>query len=82
MRAIEDRLSMGDVTRRGQVVEFDLTDYLKADDLTRSQVQLSYHNAGLLTGDEIRNDERRPALTSAQKQEMTNASAGDANGTS
>jgi hypothetical protein len=31
MSAITDRLSMGDVTRRGYTVRFDLTDYLKAD---------------------------------------------------
>ena len=31
MRAITDRLSMGDVTRRGYLVQFDLSDYLKPD---------------------------------------------------
>jgi HK97 family phage prohead protease len=35
MRAITDRLSMGDVTRRGQRAQFDLDDYLKADPKTR-----------------------------------------------
>jgi hypothetical protein len=30
MRAITDRLSMGDVTRRGYAAQFDLTDYLKS----------------------------------------------------
>jgi hypothetical protein len=31
LKAISDRLSMGDVTPRGQAVRFDLTDYLKPD---------------------------------------------------
>lgn len=31
MQAITQRLSMGDVTRRGHVVRFDLSDYLKPD---------------------------------------------------
>jgi HK97 family phage prohead protease len=31
MKALTDRLSMGDVTRRGHRVQFDLTDYLKPD---------------------------------------------------
>lgn len=75
MRAITDRLSMGDVTRRGQVVQFDLTDYLKADDKTRADVQLAYHAAGLLTDDEIRNAEKKPALTSDQKLELESAGA-------
>ncbi len=35
MRAITDRLSMGDVTRRGYKVVFDLNDYMKADPTTR-----------------------------------------------
>jgi HK97 family phage prohead protease len=35
MRAITDRLSLNDVTRRGYRVQFDLDDYLKADPATR-----------------------------------------------
>jgi len=35
MRAITDRLTMGDVTRYGHTVNFDLTEYLRADPLTR-----------------------------------------------
>jgi len=37
MRAITDRLSLDDVTRRGYRIEFDLDDYLKADPSTRWQ---------------------------------------------
>jgi hypothetical protein len=36
MSAITDRLSMGDVTRRGYTTAFDLIDYLKADPATRT----------------------------------------------
>jgi hypothetical protein len=36
MRAITDRLSMGDVTRRGHEVRFDLIDYLKPDPAGRT----------------------------------------------
>jgi hypothetical protein len=36
MRAITDRLSMGDVTRYGNDVRFDLTDYLKSDPAGRT----------------------------------------------
>jgi phage head maturation protease len=36
MKAITDRLSMGDVTPRGQTVAFDLTDYLKSDPVTQA----------------------------------------------
>lgn len=35
MRAITDRLSMGDITRHGQTIAFDLTEYLRADPTTR-----------------------------------------------
>jgi phage head maturation protease len=35
MRAITDRLTMGDVTRRGYEVRFDLSDYLRADPATQ-----------------------------------------------
>ncbi|HYF73172.1 MAG TPA: phage portal protein, partial [Nocardioides sp.] len=46
MAAITDRLSMGDVTRRGYVVRFDLDDYLRADPKTRMEV----YEAGLRMG--------------------------------
>lgn len=76
MRAITDRLSMGDVTRKGHVVQFDLTDYMKADDKTRAEVQISRKDAGLLTADEIRAIEHRPALTN-QPEEVTNGTSAE-----
>jgi hypothetical protein len=62
MSAITERLSKGDVTKRGHQVFFDLTDFMKADDKTRMEVQLGYHSAGLLTDEEIRTAEHLPAL--------------------
>jgi HK97 family phage prohead protease len=46
MLAVTQRLSMGDVTRRGYTVAFDLDDYLRADPTTRWSV----YEAGLRTG--------------------------------
>jgi len=54
MSAITDRLSMGDVTRRGYSVRFDLTDYLKADIATLSTVAVALTGAGIMTTDEAR----------------------------
>lgn len=67
MRAVTDRLSMGDTTKRGYQVLFDISDYMRADAKTRAETQLAYHAAGLLTDDEIREDERRPALPPRQQ---------------
>jgi hypothetical protein len=36
MKAVTDRLSMGDVTMRGYAAQFDLTDYLKSDPNTQA----------------------------------------------
>ncbi|MFD6770878.1 HK97 family phage prohead protease [Micromonospora chalcea] len=73
MRAITDRLSMGDVTRRGYTVGFDLDDYLRADPKTRFEVYKIAKDMGALTVEEIRAEEGLPALTSAQKRELTPA---------
>lgn len=62
MSAITSRLSMGDVTKRGEKVRFNLDEYLRADPLTRSQVQLAYLAAGVVTIDEIRTEEGSPSL--------------------
>ena len=54
MSAITDRLSMGDVTRRGYTVRFDLTDYLKADVATLATVATALKGAGIMSADEAR----------------------------
>lgn len=54
MAAITDRLSMGDVTKRGYAPRFDLTDYLKADALTQAQVAQTLISAGIGEPDDFR----------------------------
>lgn len=54
MRAITDRLSMGDVTKRGYYVTFDLDDYLKSNPSERVTVQKAYVDMGVLSEDEVR----------------------------
>ncbi|MEV0902895.1 phage portal protein [Actinoplanes sp. NPDC049802] len=60
MRAVCDRLSMPDVTKRGVTVRFSLRDYLKADPKTRAEVQAIYHGMGATDAAEVREDEGRP----------------------
>jgi HK97 family phage prohead protease len=63
MRAITDRLTMGDVTRRGHRVVFDLDDYMKANPTERWSVYQVAEGMGAMTVDEIRAEEGLPALT-------------------
>lgn len=70
INALTDRLSMGDVTKRGHQVFLDLSDYMKADEKTRAEVQIARKAAGLLTDEEIRADEHRPALPASAKPEL------------
>lgn len=58
MQAVTQRLSMGDVTKNGYTVAFDLDDYLRADPKTRMEVQVGYKAAGVISAEEIRTDER------------------------
>lgn len=76
MRSITDRLSMGDVTRRGHTVQFDISDFMKADEKTRAEVQISRQAATLLTPDEIRAAEHLPALTPDQEREVATSGEG------
>lgn len=57
MEAIAGRLSMGDVTRRGYRVRWDLSRYLRADPLTRWQVRQIAHQLGAMTVEEMRDEE-------------------------
>lgn len=66
LEAVEQRLSMGDITRNGHRVEFFLDDYLKADPKTRAEVELAYLAAGVTTVAEIRKEEGKPDLTTEQ----------------
>lgn len=73
LRAIVERLSMNDVTRRGYVVEFDLSEYLKADPSTQASVAATYHGLGAVTVDEIRADIGRAPLESTPAPEPSAA---------
>jgi HK97 family phage portal protein len=57
MRAIEDRLSLDDVTPRGFRVRFDLADFLQPDDKTAAEIDQILLAAKVLTPNEVR--ERR-----------------------
>lgn len=70
MKAITDRLSMGDVTPRGYFVRFDQDDYLRADPKTRMDVYTGYIAAGVMTVDEVRTKEGLPAMTAEQKAQV------------
>lgn len=60
MRAITDRLSMGDVTRRGYTIAFRLDDYLKSNPTERWGVYEKAKNMGAMSLPEIRAAESLP----------------------
>lgn len=71
MAAITDRLSMGDITKRGRRVKFDLDDYLRADPKTRAEVYaLATAGKPWMAVDEVRGEEYLPDLTAAQRIEL------------
>jgi phage head maturation protease len=73
--AIQDRLSMGDVTPRGSYVRFDFSGFLRTDALSRYQSYDLALKVGALTQDEIRPLEDRPDLTPAQVRALKPAPA-------
>lgn len=75
MLAITQRLSMGDVTRRGHTVRFELGDYLKANPVDRAEIDKTYHYARVITDDEMRAGRGLPPLTDAQRAELKPAPA-------
>jgi HK97 family phage prohead protease len=66
MRAITDRLSMGDVTRRGHRVAFKLDDYMKANPTERWGVYEKALDKGVMTVEEIRAEEGLPAVQAGE----------------
>lgn len=60
MRAITDRLSMGDVTKRGYRVAFNLDDYMKSNPTERWAVYEAAKNLGVMDVAEIRKAEGLP----------------------
>jgi phage head maturation protease len=67
MRALEDRLSMGDVTPRGQTARTDLNEFMRSDPKTRMETYDIGKRVGAWTDDEIRDDERKPRLAPSEK---------------
>lgn len=64
--AIEDRLSMGDVTVRGSVVRFDLDGFLRSDAKSRFEAYKLGLEVGAIGEDEIRPAEGKPPLPIAR----------------
>jgi phage portal protein BeeE len=54
MTTVESRLSLGDVTPRGQVVRFDLADFYRADFPTQIDTYGKAIAAGIMSIDEVR----------------------------
>jgi hypothetical protein len=53
-QAVEDRLSMADVTPRGYTARFNLSEFMRSDDQTRMSVATSGLSADVLTDQEAR----------------------------
>jgi phage portal protein BeeE len=66
-QAVEDRLSMGDVTPRGQYAKFNLDAFLRSDPAARYAAYEAGLRVGAIAEDEIRPMEDKPQLTAAQK---------------
>ncbi|GEP40606.1 hypothetical protein NPS01_42690 [Nocardioides psychrotolerans] len=60
-QAVEDRLSMGDVTPRGQYAKFSLDAFLRSDPLSRYQAYAAGREVGALDDNDIARLEDRPA---------------------
>jgi len=78
MRAVTDRLSMGDVTPRGHTVALVLDDYMKADPATRWTV---YEKEHTMFGDpvlpEIRKREGQPPLAAEPRPQPVSSAVPD-----
>lgn len=61
MSTIGQRLTMPDVTARGHVVRFDLSEYLRADPATRANVYATLISSGVMDPEEARTAEGWPA---------------------
>lgn len=69
--AFQDRLSMGDVTPRGQLVRMKFDGFLRSDTLTRMQAYQIGLPIGAYTVEEIRDLEDKAPLTPAQISALT-----------
>lgn len=69
LTAIEQRLSLGDVTKRGYYVKFNLDNFLRSDTLSRYQAYKAGLEVNAITQEEIREAEDKPALPARPVQE-------------
>jgi len=69
--AFQDRLSMGDVTPRGQYVRMQFAGFLRSDTLARMQAYQIGKPLGAYTTEEIRELEDKPPLTAADLAALT-----------
>jgi hypothetical protein len=67
---VEQRLSMGDVTPRGQEVKYNFDGFLRGDTKTRMEAYALGITTGAYTEDEIRVEEGKAPLTPTQKLEL------------
>lgn len=75
-QAVEDRLSMGDVTPRNHYVRFNLSEFLRSDDKTRMEIAAAGVTNKVLTEAEAKSlfDPRRP-VDIADETEVRNVNA-------
>jgi HK97 family phage prohead protease len=66
MSAVTDRLSMGDVTRRGYKISFVLDDYMKSNPTERWSTYEIAHRIGAKTIERIQEEEGLPAMSVEQ----------------
>lgn len=74
IRAVEDRLSMGDVTPRGYTARFDTEDFLRVDTKTRYETYEIGKRIGAITHEEIREAEHKPMTAAPETVEEINES--------
>lgn len=68
--AIQDRLSMGDVSQRGYVARFNLSAFLRSDDKSRYEAYEIGLRVGAIGKDEVREIEDKPQLTASQRPQI------------
>lgn len=72
-QAVEDRLSMNDVTPDGYTAAYDIDAFLRTDPLTRMQTYQVGRAVGAYTEAEVREAEGRAPLTDQQKKDVASS---------
>ncbi len=71
VNAIQDRLTMGDVTPRGYYARLNLNAFLRSDTKTRYESYVNGLATGAITREEIRENEDKPPLTPGEVADTT-----------